>query len=227
MIQIKGITDGLLVTLREGSWKEAKNLLLGKIDEKPAFFQGARMAIDLGELSLKSVDLGKIRDQLSERGISLWAVLSKSDLTLKTAQTLGLSVHLRDPKPAEKPQKMNHFFEGDSAVWIERTLRAGYKVETKCHVVVIGDVNPGAEIVSAGNIFVWGRLSGSVHAGADGNINARIISIDLEATNLQIAGVSASPIVKKRKKIPEVACLSGNEIIIQSWDINKKQRGDQ
>lgn len=223
---IKGIGEGLLITLRDCSWKEAKGLIIAKIDEKGAFFQGAKVALDVGDVSLKAADLGKLRDELSDRGITLWAVLSKSDTTIKTAQVLGLSITLGLAKNLEKQKKDNTVFEGDSAVWVEKTLRAGYKIETRCHVVVMGDVNPGAEIISAGNIIVWGRLSGSVHAGADGNKRAKVLALDLEATSLQIAQIAAAPIVKKRKKQPEVAYILGNEIIIEGWDIQKNHRGD-
>ena len=223
---IKGIGEGLLITLRECSWKEAKSLIIAKLDEKGAFFQGARVALDVGDISLKAADLGKLRDELSDRRITLWAVLSKSDTTIKTAQVLGLSITLGLAKNLEKQKKDNTVFEGDSAVWVEKTLRAGYKIETRCHVVVMGDVNPGAEIISAGNIIVWGRLSGSVHAGADGNKSAKVLALDLEATSLQIAQIVAAPIVKKRKKQPEVAYILENEIIIEGWDIKKNHRGD-
>lgn len=221
---IKGIGDGLLITLRECTWKEARGLIIAKIDEKGTFFQGARVALDVGDIPLKAADLGKLRDELSGRGVTLWAVLSKSDITIKTAQVLGLSITLGLAKNLEKQKKDNTVFEGDSAVWVEKTLRAGYKIETRCHVVVMGDVNPGAEIISAGNIIVWGRLSGSVHAGADGNKNAKVLALDLEATSLQIAQIAAAPIVKKRKKQPEVAYILENEIIIEGWDIQKNHR---
>ena len=220
-IQIKGISDGLLVTLRENPWKEARKLVFARIDEKENFFQGARMALDVGSLTLRAVDLGKFRDELSARGITLWAVVSNSDVTLNTAQVLGLSTQLSVRQNHEKQKSSSSFFEGDSAVWVEKTLRAGYKVETKSHVVVVGDVNPGAEIVSAGNILVWGRLNGSVHAGADGNASATVMAMELEATSLRIATIVAVPLAKKRKKQPEMAYLQENEIIIGPWNIRK------
>ena len=225
-IVIKGIAEGLLITLRDCPWKEAKNLVISRIDEKGTFFKGARIALDVGDVSLKAAELGKLRDELSEQGITIWAVISKSEITIKTAQVLGLSTELGVPKNYEKQKQSSTFFEGESAVWVEKTLRAGYKVETRCHVVVMGDVNPGAEIISAGNIIVWGRLSGSVHAGADGNKKARVLTLEMDPTGLQIAQIAAAPRLKKRKKQPEIASIFENEIIIESWDIHKNHRGD-
>lgn len=225
-IQIKGISEGLLVTLPLSTWDEARVFVAKRIDENPAFFLGARLVLDVAETDVKAAELGKFRDELSERGITLSSVLSRSETTIKNAQALGLSTNLGVRQGYEKHKKDSNYFEGDSAVWIERNLRSGYKVETKCHVVVIGDVNPGAEIISAGNIIVWGRLSGSVHAGADGDQGARVMAMQLEATNLQIAGIPANAIVKKRRKQPEIAYLIKNEIIIEGWDIQKKHKGD-
>jgi septum site-determining protein MinC len=216
-IQIKGISDGLLVTLRENPWNEAKKLVISRIDEKETFFQGAKIALDVGSLSLKAADLGKFRDELSGRGITLWAVMSNSDVTLNTAQILGLSTQLSVRQNHEKEKTSSTFFEGDSAVWVEKTLRAGYKVETKSHVVVMGDVNPGAEIISAGSILVWGRLCGSIHAGADGNRQAQVLALEFEAMNLRIAEFIASPLLKKKKGQPEFAHIQDNAIVIDNW----------
>jgi septum site-determining protein MinC len=225
-IQIKGISEGLLVTVKDNPWNDAKELVKLKIDDNPDFFHGARIVLDVGDIPIKAAELGKMRDELSARSITLVAVLSKSPVTLQNAQVLGLSTYLGVRQDYAKKKTSSNYFEGDAAVWVERTLRAGYKVETKCHVVVMGDVNPGAEIISAGNVIVWGRLSGSVHAGADGNLESRVMALELEATNLQIAQIVAVPITKKKKKQPEIAYISKNEIIIEGWDIRKNNRGE-
>ena len=224
-IQIKGVNEGLLVTVRNLPWIEVNTQIISKIDLSPDFYKGAKIILDVGELSLKAIELGKFRDTLSERGISLSTVISNSGVTLTTAEVLGLSTKLGVHQMHEKQKKSSNFFEGDSAVWVEKTLRAGYKVETKCHVVVLGDVNPGAEIISAGNIMVWGRLSGSVHAGVDGNVNAKVMALELEPTGLQIDQIAASPINKRKKSQPEIAYILENQIIIEGWNIKKNRRG--
>ena len=56
-------------------------------------------------------------------------------------------------------------------------------------MLVIGDVNPGAEVSSDGDVMVWGRLRGVVHAGAKGNVRAIVAALDLEPTQLRIADV--------------------------------------
>lgn len=215
-----------MVSVQNNSWNEVKESLLSKIDEKPDFYKGARLSLDIGDLSVRSVELSKIRDLLSKREINLWAVLSTSETTIQTAQNLGLATDLGQHQKHEKRKNSSEFFEGDSAVWVEKNLRAGYRIETKCHVVIFGDVNPGAEIVSAGSVIVWGRLSGSVHAGADGDLQSKVMALNLEPTSLKIGGISAAPIEKKKKKQPEIAKISENAIIIEGWENKKNRRGD-
>ncbi len=67
------------------------------------------------------------------------------------------------------------------------TLRGGQTLHHNGNIVVVGDVNPGAELVATGDILVFGRLAGIAHAGARGDENARIYAIDLAATQLRIA----------------------------------------
>ena len=75
-IQIKGIREGLLINLGGDSFQDAQQQLLDHIDHQTAFFRGARLALDTGGMKINAGDLGSLRDKLSERGVSLWAVLS-------------------------------------------------------------------------------------------------------------------------------------------------------
>ena len=53
-VQIKGVGDGLLVTLGEGSWDELRPVLLEHLDQQAEFLKGARLALDVGNLILKA-----------------------------------------------------------------------------------------------------------------------------------------------------------------------------
>lgn len=222
-LQIKGIQNGLLVTLASNEWEESRELLLEKIESDKAFFKGARLALDLGDIEIRAADLGQLRDRLSDHDVSLWAVISKSDVTLQTAQMLGIETSIQKPskkRTSEKPEKQD--LEGESAVFIQRTLRAGYRIETRNHVVVFGDINPGAEIISAGNIIVWGKCHGSVFAGAEGNYQSTVCALELNPTQMRIGDMIASPIQKKGKPLPEIAHIKENKIVIESWNSKKK-----
>ena len=94
LVQIKGIRDGLLATFSDAPWEDQRIALLAQIDERPSFFQGARLAMDVGSQILKVNDLVDLRDHLSERNVILWAIVSESSTTEQTAQLLGLATRI-------------------------------------------------------------------------------------------------------------------------------------
>jgi len=67
------------------------------------------------------------------------------------------------------------------------TLRGGRALQHDGSIVVVGDVNPGAELVASGDIVVVGALRGTAHAGARGDATARVIALSLVPTQLRIA----------------------------------------
>ena len=69
---------------------------------------------------------------------------------------------------------------------IARTIRNGGEVEAEGSVIVLGDVNPGARIVSRQDIIVVGTLRGIAHAGVDGNPQAIIWADSIQAPQLRI-----------------------------------------
>ena len=69
------------------------------------------------------------------------------------------------------------------------SLRSGQKIEEEGSIVIIGDVNSGAEVVAADNIVVLGTLRGLAHAGAKGNKTAIIAAGRLDTVQIRIANV--------------------------------------
>ncbi|MGW8249164.1 MAG: septum site-determining protein MinC [Anaerolineales bacterium] len=222
-VQIKGIRDGLLIILGEGEWDDVYAALLQQIEQQEEFLRGARLALDVGNHILKAVDLGKLRNELSERGLTLWAVLSNSPTTERTAQTLGLATRISKPAPDQvMPSVRTSLSGGESAVLVRRTLRSGFSLKHPGHVIIIGDVNPGAEIVAGGDVLVWGRLRGMVHAGAEGNEQCVVCALDLAPTQLRIAGYIATTPKRRGKPQPEMARVIDGQVLAEQW--NAKSR---
>jgi septum site-determining protein MinC len=215
-IQIKGIRDGLLVTLGSGAWPDLLTSLVKNIGGQPAFFQGARVALDVGDQVLHVAELSALRDQLSEHGISLWAVLSESPVTEQTAQNLGLATRISNPRSPEVQSAPEEVPE-NAALWVHQTLRSGQRVAYEGHVVVMGDVNPGAEIVAGGSVVIWGRLRGVVHAGAQGDEQAVVCALDFSPTQLRIASEIALSPKQKGKPQPEIARLKDGHLVAEPW----------
>jgi septum site-determining protein MinC len=223
-ITIKGILQGLLINISDSqaTWEEARQALLDHIDQQSQFLHGARVALDVGNYVLKALDLGQLRDALSERGLFLWAVMSASPTTEQTAQTLGLDIRIERSSATTKPADIA-LKGGEEAVLFYKTLRSGFRLQYGGHVVVIGDVNPGAEIIASGSIFVWGRLGGLVHAGAGGDETAVVCALDLCPTQLRIADQIAITPQRRGKPQPETASLKEGKVVADVWNPKKKK----
>jgi len=96
------------------------------------------------------------------------------------------------------------------------TLRGGRSLQQVGSVVVVGDVNPGAELVASGDIVVFGALRGTAHAGAQGDAAARVYALELTPTQLRIATFIASGDGAARARVPEVAFVRDERITIAS-----------
>ncbi len=93
------------------------------------------------------------------------------------------------------------------------TLRGGQALQQLGSIVVVGDVNPGAELVATGDIVVFGALRGTAHAGAQGDVAARVYALELAPTQLRIATCIAAG-DERRERVPEVAFIEGERIAI-------------
>lgn len=110
------------------------------------------------------------------------------------------------------------------------TLRSGQVFRHAGHVMVMGDVNPGAQVVSGGDIYVWGRLRGIVHAGAMGDESAMIAALDFEPVQVRIAAqIAMSPRGnasdpgrwfwnRQPSGKPEIARVLKGRIVVDHWD---------
>jgi len=216
-IRIKGMRDGLLVSLPAGEWGEQRLALLSQIDSQAAFFQGARLALDVGAQVINVNQMVELRDQLSERHVSLWAVLGESGTTEQTAQLLGLATRVSKPRPEELESMETGFVPEGSALFVGRTLRSGTRIEYAGTVVVLGDVNPGAEIVAQGNVIIWGRLRGSVHAGTSGQTGTAVCALEFSPVRLQLADQLYAPQDGALSAGPGMAVVREGNIAIEPW----------
>jgi len=103
---------------------------------------------------------------------------------------------------------------GISTLYHRGTLRGGQALHNLGNIVVIGDVNPGAELIASGDIVVFGALRGVAHAGAQGDRNARVIALELAPTQLRIATCIAAEAGPSSARGPEHAYIIDDRIAI-------------
>lgn len=222
-VSIKGVKDGLLITLSQSEeWLIITRELAERIDEKVDFFAGAQITVDVGARAVPKYELTSLKALLERRGLSLNIVLSDSQTTVDSANALDLRTSTAVHTPGREPNEtvpINPEEEGTAGVLLKRTLRSGRTIHNEGHVVVFGDVNPGAEIVAGGDVIVWGKFRGNVHAGANGDESAIVCALDMIPTQLRIAGyITTSPPDKRREIKPEIALIRDAQIVVEAWN---------
>lgn len=101
-----------------------------------------------------------------------------------------------------------------SGQFFKGNLRSGQVMEFETSIVILGDVNVGAQVVSTGNVIVLGNLYGTVYAGASGKEDAFIVATRMNPIQIRISDVIARAADEKGKvsKIPQIAYLRDGAI---------------
>jgi septum site-determining protein MinC len=124
-----------------------------------------------------------------------------------------------EPEGARAAPELRLVEAPPSTLYHAATLRGGQTLHHSGNIVVVGDVNPGAELIATGDILVFGRLAGIAHAGAQGDEGARIYAVDLAATQLRISTyIAADEAPKHDPQAPQVAVARDGQIAILSLD---------
>jgi septum site-determining protein MinC len=125
-----------------------------------------------------------------------------------------------DPPPARPAPALHAVEAPPTTLYHAATLRGGQVLHHTGNIVVVGDVNPGAELLATGDILVFGRLAGIAHAGAQGDDSARIYALDLAPTQLRIATSIAADAESKRRStpVPEAAIARDGRIVVLALD---------
>ena len=89
-------------------------------------------------------------------------------------------------------------------------------------MVVVGDVNAGAEIEATGSVMIWGRLRGSARAGINGDAEAAFYALEMNSAALRIADVDLNYSQPKGKNGPQVASIQNGQIVVQNWEHKEK-----
>jgi septum site-determining protein MinC len=220
-IAIKGTRNGLLLTLEpETPFSELLNALAERLAEAPAFFRGASLTVDTSRRNLRVSERIQLENLLAHYQMSV-TPLEKATQTHKEAKTitLPLSESFSDPDGTQDPGLVQRDArESDDTLFLRRTVRSGQAIHHHSNIVVMGDVNPGAEIVAGGDIIVWGVLRGMVHAGYPDNQNAVVCSLLLSPVQLRIAHLlSRPPEGFEALPRPEVAAIRHGQIVVETW----------
>lgn len=228
-VTIKGIREGLLVTLNDGPLPDLLEELEKELTAKASFLQGSRIALAVGKRPLRREQLSQIQALCEQYDLTLWAVLAEREVTKIAARHLELATRLAGSQTDLDGNALPDAVPASSAatpppptdsagLLLKETIRSGRSIYYEGHVAIIGDVNPGAEIIAAGDVIVWGRLRGLVHAGAMGDETAVICALDLNPTQLRIADqIAIPPDTRRGTAVPEQAAIREGQIVAEPW----------
>jgi len=238
IVHIRGRSDGVVIEIGVGTWNQVTAALAERLESSGGFFRKSNVALDLGSRPVTEGELKEIAQMLAAQEMSVGVVRTRSERTFQAALAVGLAVALESSNGAPDAAAMlatahSHERETDAKGYFvyKGYLRSGHRLRRREHIIVIGDINPGAEVISDGDVLVWGRLRGVVHAGAGGDRRALVAALDLEPTQLRIADVlKIAPDPKpghpgrffwrrSQHKRPEIARVVQDEIITEEWDV--------
>ena len=166
-------TDEVVIKIDDNAKQED---VIEELDKKmkdlKKMYQDEKTPIRVTGKILKNKELEEIRE----------IIKSKIDVEIKfdTPTTLGLHSITRSYKKDVGTSETT-FHKG--------SLRSGQRLEVEGSLVIIGDVNAGAEVIAADNIAVIGTLRGLAHAGAKGNKEAIIAASTLDAVQIRISNI--------------------------------------
>jgi septum site-determining protein MinC len=215
-VAIKGTEAGLIINLGSGSFETVTAGLEALLTSRASFFLGGRAALHVGDRPLSVEQLTSIGDMVERFGMTLWAVQGDYPDTLVAAQELGLETSLQAARAAVTPEPDR---PGElTGIVVRRTLRSGQVLHHTGHITLFGDVNPGAELVAGGDVFVWGKLRGTVHAGAMGDDGAIVCALQLAPSQIRIgAHIARAPERSRPPKSPEMASVQQGSIVVERW----------
>lgn len=190
------------------------------LDKSHGWFEGEAVTVNVGRRTLSTDELSRLRQVFEEEFRLKVAQVKSVSETVELAvpheaETPIVPAQPGTPRVAEEPQG-----PVEAPLFIKKTCRSGYAIHHNGDVIVLGDVNPGAEITASGDIVVLGALRGIAHAGVDAADppKAIVIALSLRPIQLRIGRhVSVAPSNGKGSPIPdhpEIAYVGEGSIVV-------------
>lgn len=187
-----------------------------KVSDAKQFFEGAT-----ANIAFKGRGLSAIEETQLLKVITTETTMK---VTLAAPESLVQKPPPAPAKAAQKPKKEAAAIKETKSVMVAPStisynesntayyqggLRSGQSIKFGGSVVIIGDVNPGSEVIAEGNVTVLGSLKGMAHAGVFGDNSCYVSALVLQPTQLRIANlITYVPPAPKNKKEPQKASIA-------------------
>lgn len=219
-VSIKGTKHGLLILVdQERDFEDIKHHLYKKMEAARGFFKGAKFAFYQEPVQNDQI---RVLEEICQQ----YGLIHQPEIKAKinSAPTANPSAEKQAvQQPAQVQRAIKSAAKCDTLL-VKRSLRSGQQINYPGHVVVLGDIHAGAEVVAYGNVLVMGCCRGVVHAGANGDRTARVVAHRLSPAQLRIGtSIACAPAgTQAPANYPEIAYLSkDSQIIVEPYNSNR------
>ena len=208
IVKIRGLKSGLQLSFANGaSFEDVQANLLDKLETGSNFFiRGTTVYMQKDFFSEEQNEA--LRRMFHRHGM-LFSYDYKQPVFAPVRATQPQPETVEQPEVETKPSP-------SPMLVINKTIRGGQEVRTESSVLICGNVNPGAQVISGGSVDIRGTCRGMVHAGAFGDETAFIVADKLMPTQIRIANIIArSPDDVKDSNKAERASIKNGYIVFE------------
>ncbi len=205
-IVIKGNKSGLRIILdSELSFDDLLTEIEKKFTESSKFLGNAQVALTFEGRELTEEQEAIVLQCIAEHSNLDVVCVIDNDKKREEYFTQSLNERLMQIN-----SNSGQFFKGN--------LRSGQVMEFETSIVILGDINVGAQVVSTGNVVVLGALNGTVYAGASGKKNSFVVALKMNPIQIRIGDVIArsADTQEEPPKEPQIAYLENDAIYIDT-----------
>lgn len=187
-----------VIYIRHLESKTIFHAIQSKLRQAPNFLKNAPVILNIEYLNYNNIDWNKIQNAVLNNNLRIIGVSGCKDNNLRRMiEKNNLPIFTENKKNRNTQYSIctqsltsnNSFKLKNNTCVIKHAVRAGQQIYAKnTDLIVINNVNPGAELVADGNIHVYGIMRGKALAGANGNEECQIFCINLMAELISIAG---------------------------------------
>ena len=207
-IIIKGNGKGLVADIDMNKYPDYSEMfkeIIERLSKGKQFYKGISLAITIDLNMITEKDLIHLQEGLKDK--------------------IGINEVILNAKDEEKEIIENNkifagIYEGRTK-FLRKTIRGGQCVSYNGNIVIIGDINSGAEVIATGNIIVLGSIKGTVFAGSNGNDKAVVSAFLLQPEILKIASRIAMSPDSEKPTYPEIAKIKDGMITVEPYLANK------
>lgn len=208
-IIIKGNKDGLNAQINMAQFAGFDDMLgtlVEKLSKGKKFYKDSTLYITTKLSEFSDRDVEKLKEILFEE-------ISVKEIVFEDTE-------LREKEEKKESKVFGGVFEGKTK-FIRKAVRGGQIVKYSGNIVIIGDINSGAEVHASGNIIVLGSIRGNVFAGVGGNRDAIIAAFLLQPEILKIGDIITISPDEEKPLYPEIAKVKEGTIIVEPYLNNK------